>query len=216
MTSIFYSRLSEANHTLLLQTRLPNYSTEFQRKVLSFRRWQDAQLSLLGRDLLFKGIKELSGAEAEEAWIKYTPFSKPYFEEGPVRFNISHSGEIVVCAINMQEDIGVDIEEIKDIDIHDFKSQMTDNEWKEIIHACDQKEAFFNYWTRKESVIKAHGEGLSIPLHSFEIIDNRTLLNEELFYVTEISIDEHYKCFVSTKGRGEVKVTERCFPERMN
>lgn len=191
-----------------LKKYLPNFSEEFQDKVKRFRRWQDAQLSLLGRNLLFMGIKEISGRDIPEKKIKFTKFNKPYFDGEAIKFNISHSGEIVVCAISEQLDVGIDIEYISDINLEDFKEQMTRYEWMEIIESGNQKEAFFNYWSRKEAVIKAHGEGLSIPLQSFEIISNRTLLDEELFYVKELKIDQHYKCFISSTKECEICVKE--------
>ncbi|QSB25097.1 4'-phosphopantetheinyl transferase superfamily protein [Flavobacterium sp. CLA17] len=199
MIYIYYSYLSGENHESILKNNLLHFSEEYQHKIKRFRRWQDAQLSLLGRILLFKGMKELGLSYPRDKKVHYTRYNKPYFEDHVIQFNISHSGEIVVCAITDATEIGIDIEIITDVAIDDFKIQMTKNEWNKISNSNDQKNAFFEYWTQKEAVIKAHGHGLTIPLQSFEIIDNQTRIQGEKFYLKEIKIDEKYKCTISSK-----------------
>lgn len=199
MIHIYYSHLSEENHQSLLKNELVKFPTDFQEKIKRFRRWQDAQSSLLGRLLLLKGIKEIYNQDFQSKELQYTKYNKPYFENNLIRFNISHSGEMVFCALSDKFEIGIDVEMVSDIEIADFKSQFTENEWSKIIFSKDKKDSFFDCWTQKESVIKAHGHGLTIPLKSFEIIENETIINDEKFYLKEIKTEEQYKCYVSMK-----------------
>lgn len=199
MIYIHYSYLSEENHESLLKNDLPKFSADFQERIKRYRRWQDAQLSLLGRILLFNGIEEIYKDNPHNKVIKHTKHSKPYFDDDLIHFNISHSGDIVVCALNDGHEIGIDIETVTDIGIDDFKFQMTEIEWNKVILSSNKKDAFFDYWTQKEAVIKAHGHGLTIPLKSFEILGNVTQINEEKYYLKEIKIDEKYKCYISLK-----------------
>ncbi|RUT69548.1 4-phosphopantetheinyl transferase [Flavobacterium cupreum] len=199
MINIYYSYLSEGNHESLLRNHLPDFPENYQAKISRFRRWQDAQASVLGRILLFTGLKEAGFLGPADKELKYTSYHKPYFEDHPVQFNISHSGEIVVCALSDEGEIGIDIEIISDILIDDFKFQMTENEWERISTSTNTKNAFFEYWTQKEAVIKAHGHGLTIPLQSFEITDYSTIIQGEKFYLKEINIDKKYQCALSLK-----------------
>lgn len=199
MIHIYYSYLSEENHESLLKNDLPKFSADYQEKIKRYRRWQDAQLSLLGRILLFKGIEEIYKDNPHDKVIKHTKYNKPYFDDDLIQFNISHSGDIVVCALSDEHEIGIDIEIVTDIVIYDFKSQMTEIEWDKIVLSNNKKDSFFDYWTQKEAVIKAHGHGLTIPLKSFEILDNTTKINEEKFFLKEIEIDQQYKCYISLK-----------------
>lgn len=199
MVHILYSKISEDNHERLLKYFSVKYSIDFQNKIMKYRRWQDAQLSLLGRILLFRGIK-LFNKDYDERNIKYTKYKKPYFEDKEIQFNISHSGEMVVCALTdtCNIGIGIDIELLCNIPIEDFKPQMTKNEWKNIIMSPNKINSFYSYWTKKEAAIKAHGNGLHIPLDSFEIIQNKTNINKECFYLKKIRLDNKYKCYIST------------------
>lgn len=196
---LYYTYLSEENHENLLQNSLAKFPIDFQQRIKKFRRWQDAQFSLLGRVMLFKGIEEVKKQNYDNREIKYTTHNKPYFEDSLIEFNISHSGEIVVCALSDDDQMGIDIEVITNIELNDFKSQMTQKEWRTVNDSQNQQETFFKYWTQKEAVIKAHGHGLSLPLKSFEISDNTTKINGQLFYLKEVQIDKNYKCYISSK-----------------
>ncbi|MBP4137074.1 4'-phosphopantetheinyl transferase family protein [Flavobacterium geliluteum] len=199
MIYIYYSYLSKENHESLLKNDLPKFPLDYQEKIKRYRRWQDAQLSLLGRILLFNGIEEIYKQNPHDKVIKHTKYSKPYFDNDLIRFNISHSGDIVVCALSDKHEIGIDVEIVTEIEIDEFKSQMTEIERNNVMLSSNIKDSFFDYWTQKEAVIKAHGNGLSIPLKSFEILDNTTKIDDEKYYLKELKIDKKYKCYISLK-----------------
>ncbi|WP_268225683.1 4'-phosphopantetheinyl transferase family protein [Sinomicrobium oceani] len=201
MIGTYYARISREYHDELIQRFLRDFSKEFQYKILNYRRWQDAQLSLLGRLLLKQGLKDLHNIPTNKNLdIQYSDYNKPYLVNEFLKFSISHSGNIAVCTITNFNDIGIDIEKMKSVEVSLFKNQMTIFEWKLINNSIDKKNAFYNYWTQKEAVIKANGKGLSIPLTSFEIIDSQVLLNNELYTLKELKIAQDYKCHLAIKG----------------
>tara|TARA_B110000114_G_scaffold179953_1_gene215048 strand:- start:3397 stop:3795 length:399 start_codon:yes stop_codon:yes gene_type:complete len=98
MIYILYSFISENNHQKLLEDFLLKFSIDFQKKVIGFRRWQDAQLSLLGRILLYKGTEKFN-KNYNNNIIKYSEYNKPYFEDG----------EMVVCVVTDVCAKGIDV-----------------------------------------------------------------------------------------------------------
>lgn len=98
----------------------------------------------------------------------------------PLRFNISHTNNLIICAVMLNDDIGCDVENTQrtsdvlsiakysfsDVEVNDLLMQPT----------TQQTSRFFDYWTLKESYIKAWGLGLSIPLKdfSFTLPDNHS------------------------------------------
>jgi 4'-phosphopantetheinyl transferase len=203
LINVLYTSIDEDNHQKLVNKYLLKFSAEFQAKIKLYRRWQDAQLSLLGRVLLAKGMEQVNQV-FDESDIKYSSFSKPYLDNSDMNFNISHSGNIVICALTKIGDIGIDIEKRESIKISDFKSQMTNNEWEQVNGSKDIKTAFFKYWTQKEAVIKAHGKGLSVPLKSFEIKNNKATINSKNFFLKKLEIMDDYSCYIASKTNLEV------------
>jgi len=89
----------------------------------------------------------------------------------PLRFNLSHTYNFIACAVTLNNDIGLDVEHIaRDNDILAIADRyFSPSEVKELFSLPEpsQRSRFFDYWTLKESYIKACGLGLAIPLDHF-------------------------------------------------
>ncbi|RMZ58771.1 4-phosphopantetheinyl transferase [Chryseobacterium nematophagum] len=195
---VLYAFIDEQKHQYLSDKYSTICTEEFNAKILKYRRWQDAQLSLLGRILLKYGLNQYFSINDFE--IDRTSNHKPILKNQNVHFNISHAGNLVVCGIS-KFSIGIDIESINPkINYTDFKSQMTPNEFNKIHFSEDKVRSFFTYWTAKEAIIKAQGKGLLIPLQSFEVFQNQTLIEKEKFYLKEIFIHKEYQCCIASNN----------------
>jgi 4'-phosphopantetheinyl transferase len=89
-----------------------------------------------------------------------------------LRFNLSHSGERALLALTLAREVGVDIEQHRTCDtsaLARFAFSQTEFEAFERFPPRDRAIAFYRGWTRKESFIKAHGEGFSFPLDGFDV-----------------------------------------------
>ena len=126
--------------------------------------------------------------------IKYVENGKPYIENG-IHFNISHSGEYVVIAID-NNIVGIDIEKREDRQVDKLiKKVFTNEEQNYIAKQEDKIGVFYKLWTLKESYMKYTGKGLSISPDKIEfcIKDNDIKLKDDIkdlsFYVNETHIN---------------------------
>ena len=142
MLKIFHLRVDKDNHEGLLDAYLDSFPRNFQDAVLSFIRWQDAQLKLLD-SLLLVDVLKIEGVNFYDLEIKFNKYGRPYFEDSKFKFNISHSGDIVMCVILDIYEVGVDIEPITDITLPDFEGQMTENEYEFVYYSKEPNKAFF-------------------------------------------------------------------------
>jgi len=193
MVYVYYTEIKKDIQQYLFNEYLETLPPILQDNIKRYRQWQDQQAGLLGKLLLRKGLNALNYVGDSLYKIEYTAYKRPMIKDA-MDFNISHSGKYVICAIDSTYKIGVDIEKIKPVDISIYKSQMTNHEWNEINIAANKTLAFYDYWTKKEAVIKANGKGLSIPLQSFTIKNSMTTIENSNWYTLPIQIDSDFYC----------------------
>ncbi len=109
--------------------------------------------------------------------FEYGPYGKPALDDkaltGELCFNLSHCAGIGLYAFTRSREVGIDVERICSggIDWQIAEGSFSQREIAALraLPEDQQDEGFFNCWTRKEAYIKARGEGLSIPLDSFDV-----------------------------------------------
>ena len=97
---------------------------------------------------------------------KVDGFGKPYGEQ--VEFNFSHSGSIALCVVS-EKTVGADVEKIRDVNLEKKKKKFCKREFEDIINSKNPKVAFFEYWVKKESYVKALGTGFKTALNEFDV-----------------------------------------------
>jgi len=110
----------------------------------------------------------------------------------PLRFNISHTKGLIICAITLENDIGCDVENTtRSNDVLAIANRYFSSiETKELFSLPkeEQRHRFFDYWTLKESYIKAWGLGLAIPLKDFSFNITDTLVEKNTPFIIKNAI----------------------------
>ncbi len=92
-------------------------------------------------------------------------------KEERLSFNISHTHSLIVLGVTRRRALGVDVENCRSreaaIEIADRFFAPVEVRALYGVPPHQQQYRFFEYWTFKESYIKARGMGLSLPLDKF-------------------------------------------------
>ncbi|MBS1551822.1 MAG: 4'-phosphopantetheinyl transferase superfamily protein [Bacteroidetes bacterium] len=125
------------------------------------------------RGFLREIISGYTGMRPGEIEFSYSEFGKPFLNGSNIRFNVSHSGKAGIIAVNSDDELGIDIELIREVpDLLTLSRRFfSKTEIAELNKSDSSKitNSFFYCWTRKEAFIKALGTGLQHPLNSFSV-----------------------------------------------
>jgi phosphopantetheinyl transferase len=123
---------------------------------------------LVARALLKDELGRRTGTQAARLELLTTPAGKPFLpstSDRPVWFSLAHSHGWIVHAFSDRLEIGVDLEHINRGHItHELLQDVLTKEEQALTAALPEAERatkFFQYWTAKESVLKAAGAGFS-------------------------------------------------------
>lgn len=158
---------------------------EKQRKVTRLRSEDDKKRTVAGEMLARNTIAQRCNVSAESIVFGKNKNGKPFTENLDVQFNISHSGDIVVCAVD-ERPVGIDVEKIRPVNLKIAKRVYTQDE---ILYLFDGKnftenhdsatiERFFELWTAKEAYLKYLGCGIIDNLNSLSV-DRKNIYTEK-------------------------------------
>lgn len=193
---ILYSKIPEQLTEEMYKSYLIYLPQVLRDKHFRYRRSEDRMANLFSKMLLLKGLERYGLDYSCLDELLYNEYDRPYIPGKEIDFNISHSSKYAMCAIAKNGRVGIDVEYIKEVDFRDFETLMTGEQWMVIKKSIDPLSTFFKYWAIKESIIKADGRGLSIPLNEIEIADE-TAFYEQKWWLKNLDIDEDYAACVA-------------------
>jgi len=152
-------------------------SAEERARAVRFHFQKDRSHYMAGRGLLRRILARYLQTGPAELRFTLNAFGRPELSAPPgppsLRFNLSHSRGLALFAVTRHRQIGIDLEFIRpDFATEDVAGRFFSPREVAALRELPveaRTEAFFNCWTRKEAFIKARGEGLSIPLDSFDV-----------------------------------------------
>ena len=207
---LYYTELGNPLSHRDLHVYRKHLPLEVLEKNKAFRFWEDQHRHLFGILLLRKGLNDHGYGPGVLNKLKKGPYGKPYLGKG-IDFNISHSGKFIVCAIGKYVKLGVDIEEEKDVDFSDFSFVMNDSEWDSIYQSESPRAKFFEFWTLKESVLKAEGQGLSGDLQQFSIESQKVKYHGNYWHLSRLCHFKNMACCLASSDPCKVTLAPTYF-----
>ena len=115
--------------------------------------------------------------------IAIAPRGKPYFENCPWHFSISHTKKHAFCVLS-DTPVGLDAEEMdRNIDLRLAQKILSPTEAAQFDAAENKRDALLKFWVLKEAAAKYSGDGLrGYPDHTqFDLNDERLHMADGCF-----------------------------------
>lgn len=208
--SVYVADAGELSRDDLFDRVYASVSDERKRKTDRYRFRKDKNLSLCAEYLLMRACSEF-GVDYKSESVTAFGQGKPRFSRAPVCFSLSHSGERGMCVMSDRE-VGCDVEKTGGDHMAVARRFFSAPELS-MLEKCktegEREELFCRLWTLKESFIKCTGEGLSLPLDSFSVVDDGEIIKilhtdsgEYAFFEKDLEGDYRYALCVKL-DRGE-------------
>lgn len=211
MVKVYYADYSRRLSPDLFSRYMESAGALLNGNLSRYYHWQDQHAHLYGKLLLRKALED-AGVPLSSLHLRYTSYGRPCLDNAP-DFSISHSGSMAVCAISYAGTIGIDIEEIKPVEIDDFTSVFTKTEWKTIYTSANTNYWFYHFWTAKEAALKAKGTGLQWSMEAVSVEENTARIGSEEWQLTKVAIAENYSFHIASccGMTGGMQVVETSF-----
>ena len=160
MLKLFYTRLPEKFDGGFLERMRERVLPEVRDEVALCRNRSVVSRRLTGEIMVGEAIRQCWGLERSAYSIVRPQGGKPYVEKRKgIFFNVSHSGDYVVCAVSDQ-DLGVDIERRGKARLGVARRFFHPEELAclERLPEDGRDRRFFDYWSVKEAFLKYVGQ----------------------------------------------------------
>jgi 4'-phosphopantetheinyl transferase len=133
--------------------------------------------------------------------INFRTNGKPYFEDSDIKFNISHSGNLVMCGIS-KSSLGIDLQQIVPWR-RGTEGVFLDAEEREIIPPED----YLKVWSKKEATYKGFGFEFEAKLTDFKYKSPELMVHPKgEVKVIECNVAQNYYGFLAIEPSIEHKI----------
>lgn len=210
---VFYTETSSEAGPEVYHQLLQSFPEKISTKILKYTGEQERRQRTAGKGLLRYALKKLGRyPDLSLDDYGYTSLNQPILVGSDFQFSISHSGNLVLCAVveGIGEKVGIDVERLKPVKLELMKFYFDPEAWQEIVNAPDNTLAFYLHWTMREAAIKASGLSLAqMELSEITTDDNAIFLREGTYYSRILSLRYDYVvCVASDKEIEAVSLTE--------
>jgi 4'-phosphopantetheinyl transferase len=149
---------------------------EERQKEARFHFARDRHRYLITRALVRTVLSRYAAVTPQDWRFTEDAYGRPQIVNGHaaarrISFNVSHTSSLVVLGVSCERALGVDTEDVQtrraDVGVADRYFSADEVTQLRATPSELQQARFFEYWTLKESYIKARGLGLSLPLEQF-------------------------------------------------
>ncbi len=193
-------------------------SDELQR-ANRFRFPEHRERFIVARGILREILHCYTGIPAPEIQFSYGPRGKPYLLNNPqsIQFNVSHSHDLAVYALTIENEIGIDIEKME-AHYNDAvaKRFFSEEEYAQLAQLSDAEKivGFYKIWSFKEAIIKLVGEGLYVPLNEFSIDLHKSMQTilfthqnqSVLYHLENVQVHADYQAAFAMKDPVEKRI----------
>jgi 4'-phosphopantetheinyl transferase len=197
----FYTLVDEIQNRSLLDCYRSVISDAEKKKVDRYVFEKDQHTCLVTRALLRFVLSAYTSEDPEYFEFVENDFGKPGLKPGcidmPINFNLSHSSGVTACALVLDTEIGLDVENYSrkiDLGIADRFFSKPESEHLGNCSEIERQSIYFDLWTLKESYIKAKGMGLSIGLDKFGFKMDHSNIGIQ-FHESLNDFSEHWQFF---------------------
>ncbi len=215
-------------HVDVWWVRLGDYSAGLDRllstveveRAARLRRQEDRVRQVLGATLLRLAVGAATGTPPTAVAVDRTcprcaePHGRPALPGAGLHASITHSGDLVGLALTDVAPVGLDVERIAPVDVAGLG--------RTVLHETERLDppdlaGFFTYWTRKEAVVKATGDGLGAALSEVRVtgpVEPPALLaypgRAQLpAHLTDLYPGDGYRAALAVLATDPVRVDER-------
>ncbi len=165
---VWFCRPDEITDKVILDEYLSILSNEEREKYERFHFEKDSHSYLVSHALVRKVLSRYCDVQPEAWKFSFNQHGKPEILSSikcpNIKFNLSHTDGMSACVVSLNNDCGVDVENIhRKSKLHAVAERMFAEQETEIMSACDENEMqkkFFYFWTLREAYVKAVGTGL--------------------------------------------------------
>lgn len=214
MLQVIYTDISRERF-IDLKKYIRDLSPTRQHKVNCFKFEKDKVRSIISELLLKYALKKYFNVNLEDCEICFNVYGKPYIYYGAnLKFNLSHSGDIVICSIS-NHNMGVDVEENTSLSLDTVINCLHKEEKVQLNNFAlkDRIKLFYDFWVLKESYLKYLGIGLNYPVEKigFEIKNEKVSLisgldNEHNPFFSLLNISDCYSAAICCENKEEIKI----------